>query len=136
MNIYPALRYRDALEAIAWLRDTFGFEERMVHPGADREVAHAELALEGGIVMLGSAGEGMTPIDSSFVKEDADFSRLPFTIYVAVADTDAHYKRAVAAGAEIVRELQDTDYGSREYSARDIEGNVWSFGTYHPAADR
>jgi uncharacterized glyoxalase superfamily protein PhnB len=54
-------------------------------------------------------------------------------IYVAVEDADAHYEQAKAAGAEIVREIGDTDYGSREYTARDPEGNVWSFGTYRPA---
>jgi uncharacterized glyoxalase superfamily protein PhnB len=53
---------------------------------------------------------------------------------VAVEDVDAHAERAKAAGAEIVRELNDTDYGSREYAARDLEGNVWSFGTYRPTA--
>ena len=42
------------------------------------------------------------------------------------------YQDAKAAGAEITRELQDMDYGSREFSARDPEGNVWSFGTYDP----
>ena len=44
-NIYPCLGYRDAQAAIRWLCDAFGFEERMVHPGEDREVAHAELSL-------------------------------------------------------------------------------------------
>ena len=51
-------------------------------------------------------------------------------VYVAIADPDAHYARAKAAGAEIIRELNDTPYGSREYGARDLEGNAWSFGTY------
>jgi uncharacterized glyoxalase superfamily protein PhnB len=55
---------------------------------------------------------------------------------VYVPDTDAHYARARAAGAEIVRELADTPYGSREYSARDVEGNLWSFGTYYPQPSR
>ena len=55
-------------------------------------------------------------------------------MYVVVEDIDAHHERATAAGAELVRALQDTDYGSREYSARDVEGNVWSFGTYQPWA--
>jgi uncharacterized glyoxalase superfamily protein PhnB len=54
------------------------------------------------------------------------------TIYVVVTDPDRHYERARAAGAEIVRELTDQPYGSREYSARDPEGNQWSFGTYDP----
>jgi uncharacterized glyoxalase superfamily protein PhnB len=53
---------------------------------------------------------------------------------VIVDDPDAHHARAVAAGAEIVLELHDQDYGSRDYSARDPEGYVWHFGTYRPAA--
>ncbi|HUF02532.1 MAG TPA: VOC family protein [Gaiellaceae bacterium] len=53
-------------------------------------------------------------------------------MYVIVADVDGHYERARSAGAEIVRELKDTDYGSRGYMARDSEGNLWSFGTYRP----
>jgi uncharacterized glyoxalase superfamily protein PhnB len=55
-------------------------------------------------------------------------------IYVVVEDADAHCARARAAGAEIVDDLHDTDYGSRDYSARDPEGNMWYFGTYQPFA--
>jgi uncharacterized glyoxalase superfamily protein PhnB len=51
---------------------------------------------------------------------------------VAVDDPDAHHARAKAAGAVIMMELTDQDYGSREYAARDPEGNVWCFGTYRP----
>jgi uncharacterized glyoxalase superfamily protein PhnB len=53
-------------------------------------------------------------------------------VYAVVEDIDAHYERAMAAGAEIVRQLADTGYGSREYSVRDPEGHLWSFGTYRP----
>ena len=53
-------------------------------------------------------------------------------VYVAVDDPDAHHERATAAGAEIVMPPTNMDYGSREYAARDPEGNVWSFGTYRP----
>jgi uncharacterized glyoxalase superfamily protein PhnB len=135
-NIYPALGYRDAKAAIRWLCEAFGFEGRMVHPGEDREVAHAELSLGPGIIMLGSASDDMPEVDTDALTAggEADFSRIPFALYVAIEDVDAHYERARSAGAEIVRELKDTDYGSREYAARDLEGNVWSFGTYHPAA--
>jgi uncharacterized glyoxalase superfamily protein PhnB len=38
----------------------------------------------------------------------------------------------VAAGGEIVRPLEDQDYGSRDFAVRDPEGNIWSFGTYDP----
>ena len=51
---------------------------------------------------------------------------------MAVDDLDAHHDRARAAGAEIIRGPFDTDYGSRDYAARDLAGNVWSFGTYRP----
>jgi uncharacterized glyoxalase superfamily protein PhnB len=54
-------------------------------------------------------------------------------LYVVVEDVDAHYERAVAAGAEIVMEPADQDYGSRDYSCHDLEGNLWSFGTYRPS---
>lgn len=137
-NIYPALGYRDAKAAIRWLCEAFGFEERMVHPGDDgREVAHAELNLGPGIIMLGSQREGAP--SAGEVSEGAgggefDFGTVPFALYVAIDDVDAHCERARAAGARIVRGPEDTDYGSREYACRDLEGNVWSFGTYQPAA--
>ena len=73
--------------------------------------------------MLGSTGEG-----------DARFNQgaRRYSLYVVVEDPDAHHARAKEAGATIERELNDTDYGSREYSVRDPEGNRWSFGTYRP----
>jgi uncharacterized glyoxalase superfamily protein PhnB len=57
------------------------------------------------------------------------------SIYAVVADPDEHCACARAAGADIVRELVDQPYGSRESSARDLEGNLWSFGTYDPYAE-
>jgi uncharacterized glyoxalase superfamily protein PhnB len=54
--------------------------------------------------------------------------------YVAVDDIDGLYDRARSAGAEVIMEITDTDYGSRDFSVKDPEGNVWSFGTYRPSA--
>ncbi len=115
-NIYPFMRFADADAALEWLSRAFGFEERVAYRSEEGVVDHAEISLGPGIVMFGPgdpASQG---------------------VYVAVEDADAHYERAKAAGAEIVRELEDTDYGSREYTARDLEGHVWSFGTYRPEA--
>jgi uncharacterized glyoxalase superfamily protein PhnB len=117
-NIFPALRYRDANAALQWLRRAFGFTEKAVYRGDDGTVHHAELQLGAGMIMLGERPDA-TPSEAQ-------------TIYVVVEDPDAHHERASAAGAEIVRRLEDMDYGSREYSARDPEGHVWSFGTYDP----
>ena len=52
--------------------------------------------------------------------------------YIIVDDADRHYARAVEAGAEIVIEIKDEDYGGRGYSCRDPEGHVWNFGSYDP----
>jgi uncharacterized glyoxalase superfamily protein PhnB len=123
-HIFPGLRYKDAPAAIEWLGEAFGFERRQVVDGPDGTLAHAELQLGPGMIMLSSD------------KEDVFGSRIgQGWVYVVIDDPDGHYARAKAAGAEIVMELTDTDYGSRDYSARDPEGNIWSFGTYLPGRD-
>jgi uncharacterized glyoxalase superfamily protein PhnB len=121
-TFYPSLRYDDAPAAIEWLERAFGFEREMVVEEDEGRVAHAQLRYGDGMVMLGSErDDGWGPhVGQSWV-------------YVAVdGDVDAHYERAKAAGAEVVREPTDQDYGSRDYSVRDPEGNIWSFGTYRP----
>lgn len=130
-SIYPSLRYADAKAAIAWLKSAFGFAEQEVCEGDLGSIAHAELELAGNLIMLGS------------VKND-QYGASPKTlggvtggIYIAFessAEVDACYASAKAARAEIVRELGDTDYGSHDFSARDPEGHIWSFGTYRPQA--
>jgi uncharacterized glyoxalase superfamily protein PhnB len=122
-SIYPVLKYDDAHAAIDFLGRAFGFERHAVHDGENGGVAHAELRLGDEYVMLGSTGEG----DDRFNQGAGRYS-----LYVVVDDLDAHHARATEAGATIERELEDTDYGSREYTARDPEGNLWSFGTYRP----
>jgi uncharacterized glyoxalase superfamily protein PhnB len=123
-NIFPSFKYRDAHAAMDWLERAFGFTRQAVYSGPVGTVGHAELTLGAGTIMLGSLGE---PDPSNA------WAAEPRGVYVHVPDADAHYARAKAAGAEIVRDLADTPYGSREYSARDAEGNLWSFGTYYPA---
>jgi uncharacterized glyoxalase superfamily protein PhnB len=124
MTIYPSLRYHDASAAIDWLTETFGFAEKEVHADDEGVIRHAELSGFGGIVMLGTEPEGGDPLWGEHAGQG--------WLYLSTEDPDALHDRAVAAGAQIVRELQDTDYGSRDFSARDPEGNVWSFGTYAP----
>lgn len=122
--IFPAMRYRDGRASIAWLERAFGFTPHRVHAGPQDEIAHAELRLGDGLVMLGSGGEDAAN----------PWSTTPIGLYVRVDDIDAHCERARAAGAEIVRPLADTPYGAREYTARDPDGHLWSFGTYDPWA--
>ncbi|MEU5564450.1 VOC family protein [Micromonospora musae] len=118
-TVYPVLRYPDPRAAIDWLCAAFGFGVHAVHEAPDGSVAHAELTLGTGMIMIGGRAESRPrPADDDWA------------VYVAIDDVDAHCVRARAAGAEIVREPFDTDYGSRDYAARDLVGNMWSFGTY------
>jgi uncharacterized glyoxalase superfamily protein PhnB len=125
-NVFPCFRYEDAPKAIEWLNKAFGFEQQFVVPGENNTVAHAQLRLGSGMIMMGSGG-----------KPDPKnpWATERFGTYVVVPDIEAHYARAKAAGAKIERPLADTEYGSREYSARDCDGHLWSFGTYDPYAE-
>jgi|SRR5580692_4522395 uncharacterized glyoxalase superfamily protein PhnB len=133
-TIMPALRYRNAPAAIDWLCQVLGFERRAVFPGPNGTIGHAELTLGGGMIMLGSqrddehAGRYKSPDELSGVETGG--------AYVVVSDADAVYARAQAAGAPIVRPIQNTDYGSREFSVKDPEGHTWSVGTYDPWAQQ
>jgi uncharacterized glyoxalase superfamily protein PhnB len=119
--VIPTLRYQDAKAAIDFLERAFGFERKAVMENEDGTIGHAELTHGAGMIMIGSAGVG-----------DPQFETGRTSIYVVVSDPDALHERALAAGADVSRGLTDMDYGSREFSARDPEGNVWSFGTYDP----
>jgi uncharacterized glyoxalase superfamily protein PhnB len=126
-TIYPAVRYRDADAALKFLKDAFGANEHAVHRGDDGAIKHAELRINGEMIMFGQYTE-----EGFLGGEPPDPLRSTISLYIVEADPDAHHERALAAGARVVRELEDTPYGSREYSVRDPEGNVWSFGTYDP----
>jgi uncharacterized glyoxalase superfamily protein PhnB len=125
-SIYPVLKYEDARAAIGFLERAFGFESHAVYDGEHGGVAHAELRLGDEFVMLGSTNEGEERFNQSAGSQ---------SLYVVVDDPDALHDRAKDAGATIERELTDQDYGSREFTARDPEGNLWSFGTYRPGAE-
>ncbi|WP_250403206.1 VOC family protein [Streptomyces cellostaticus] len=124
-SVFPTLLYTDAKAAIRQLTEAFGFTELSVYEAQDGTVMHAELVQGEGAVMLGSKGRGG-------LFDAAMRGAGPAGVYVVVDDVDAHHRRAVAHGAEILMPPTDQDYGSRDYMARDAEGNVWSFGTYAP----
>jgi uncharacterized glyoxalase superfamily protein PhnB len=129
MNAIAFLRYEDASTALEWLTKAFGFEHGQVHTNGDGIVVHAEIRFADGIVMLGPAGR-----NDLGMKTPRELGAVTAGVYLIVDDgIDAHYERAVAAGAEVVQPVDDTDYGSRNYTVRDPEGNLWSFGTYRPA---
>jgi uncharacterized glyoxalase superfamily protein PhnB len=116
-SMSPTVRSIDPDASIAFLTKAFGFQEGAVHRREDGTVGHAELWYGDGAIMLGPSAGATTPAAS---------------VYVVVDAPDDHHATAVAAGAEIVMPLTDQDYGSRDYGAKDIDGNTWFFGTYRP----
>jgi uncharacterized glyoxalase superfamily protein PhnB len=129
-GVWLTLRARDARGLIRFLVDALGFQESAVYGDGD-QVHHAELLWPlGGGVMLGSAGGP----DGSRGESDPWAVRPGSARAYVVTDSPAEvFDRAVAAGATVVLEPYDTDYGSREFAVRDPEGNRWSFGTYRGA---
>jgi uncharacterized glyoxalase superfamily protein PhnB len=129
-SVVPGMQYRKAPEAIEWLCRVFGFEQRAVYPAPDGSIAHAELTLDGGMIMLGSVGNGEA---GRFMKQPDEIGGATTRgVYLIVSDADAVYARAKAAGAEIVLENEDKPYGGRGFTCRDLEGHVWSVGTFDP----
>ncbi|MDE0208131.1 MAG: VOC family protein [Candidatus Tectomicrobia bacterium] len=127
--VIPTMRYRDAAAAIDWLCRVLGFSRYLVVPGDGDAIAHAQLALGDGMIMLGS-------------ERDDDYGQLlavpgpqganTQAAYVVVDDPQALHDRAVGAGADIVMPLQNPDYGGSFFACRDPEGHVWNIGSYDP----
>lgn len=124
--IYPSFHYQDAAAMIAWLGAAFGFSVRACYEDGGI-VHHAELVLGSSMIMVGSARDDAY---GKLVGQPGNNGGK--SLYIAVADADAAYARAKAAGASIRQEPVDRDYGSREFICSDPEGNIWSVGTYWP----
>jgi uncharacterized glyoxalase superfamily protein PhnB len=122
----PYLFYEDVAQAIRFLVDVFGLEERFVDRDASGTVQHAQLAYRDGVVMLGATGThaGYRPR-----KSPAALGGLNGGVYLFVDDVDAHARRAAAAGAKILMEPMDMHWGDRLYCAEDPEGQFWMFAT-------
>lgn len=125
-TVWPALRYDNSRAALEFLVETVGFTEALVVAGDDETITHAELRWpEGGAVMLGDTSvcdgthERMRPGTSA--------------VYVVTDRVDEIHRRIAESGAAVVEEVHDTDYGSHTFTARDLEGNTWTFGTYRGA---
>ena len=133
-TVIPGLRYQDAPKAIDWLCRAFGFEKHLVVTGEADSIAHAQLTFGNGMIMLGSAGKHGGGFDELMRTPGQVDNANTQALYVIAEDCRAHFEQARAAGAEIVLELKEQDYGGSGYTCRDTEGYVWSFGDYDPWA--
>jgi uncharacterized glyoxalase superfamily protein PhnB len=121
-RILPVLYYEDVASAADWLCEAFEFRERMRYPDADGRIDYAELELSGGVIVLRPAreadGSGPGPVGGRQ------------GLYVYVDDVQAHFERARASGADITSEPRR--FGDLAYTARDPEGQEWTFAQAQP----
>jgi len=133
-TIIPCLRYRDAHAAIDWLCKAFGFQRQAVYDDDKGGVAHAQLTYGNGMLMLGSVNDN--DFGCHLLQPDQLEGRETQCPCVIVKDCKAHYEQAKAAGATIVDDYAEKDYGGAGYSCRDPEGHLWWFGSYDPWAEQ
>ncbi len=130
----PILRYRDADAAIAWLRRAFGFQVFLRVDGGPG-VEHARLTLEKNMIMLASLGrkghsaaERPSPFEQSF-KTPERAGGVTQAILMTVGSPDRIYESARAAGAKVIDEIADFEFGGRLFSCEDLESHVWVFSS-------
>ena len=129
-TIIPCLRYHDAHAAIEWLCQAFGFSKNAVYENEQGGVEHAQLVHGDGMIMLGEVRD--TEFGRNIVQPDQIGDRETQCPYVIVVNCKSHYQQAKDAGAVIVDEYAEKDYGGAGYSCRDPEGHLWNFGSYDP----
>jgi len=123
MAVYPSLTYRDVDAALGFLELAFGFEPVVVERDDEDAVGLAVMR----------HGDGMILIQPEVPEALHGAHAGVGWVYVVVEDPDAHHVRATTAGAEALSEpAGGFDGKQRGYSARDLEGNLWSFGTARP----
>jgi uncharacterized glyoxalase superfamily protein PhnB len=132
-RVVPFLGYEDAAAAIEWLERAFGFREnREARYEENGTIGHAELELEGGTIYLSTPAGYASPrtlrAESEAARRSYDNPWVIDGHFVEVDDVEAHFERARAEGATILREPEEPGIGFRIYSAEDLEGHRWMFG--------
>jgi uncharacterized glyoxalase superfamily protein PhnB len=118
-TVVPVLVYEDVAKAVDWLRDAFGFRERLRAGPSGGPISHAQMEVGTGAIMLGRAGgEFRRPNPNEVVGQ---------YVVVHVADVDAHFERAQRHGAQILKPPADMPFGERQYTAQDAGGHRWTF---------
>jgi uncharacterized glyoxalase superfamily protein PhnB len=120
-SVLPHVAYEDVPKAVRWLTETFGFVEHYRY-GAPGEISGAQMHLGNAWIMVNRGGPGrMSP------KQLGSGSQM---VTIFVLDVDAHYRRTKTAGAKIVEELHETEYGERQFGVEDLEGHRWLFSQH------
>ena len=117
-TVFPCITFRDAAASIEFLELALGAERVAAYADDEGRISHAEIRIGESVVMCGDERTG-----SQATRPGVS------VVYVVVPDADAAYERARAAGADVTEPV-DQDYGSRDITVTDLDGNRWSLGTY------
>lgn len=114
-SLIPFLLVEDVPKQMEFLKQAFDATEICVTRVPDGTIANAEMRIGDSVIMLSPAG--------------AQFPAMPASFYLYVADTDAMYQQAIAAGGESLMEPADMFYGDRNAGVKDAAGNLWWIAT-------
>lgn len=118
-TILPHITYPDVPQAIAWLSKTFGF---VLHYHYGEPPDGAQLHLGNAWIMVNRVRDVRhTP---------AQLGARTQSLTVFVEDVESHYQRTKSAGAKIVEELHETEYGELQYGVEDFAGHHWLFARH------
>lgn len=118
-TVTPYLLYENVESALEFLAGAFGFEETLRFTGSAGYINHAEMRLREGRIMLGDPGEDF--------RSPRRLGGTTVQIHVGIDDVDTLFRRAVEAGAEVIEEPADQEYGERRCGLSDPEGHTWWF---------
>jgi PhnB protein len=118
-TVTPYLLYEDVESALDFLARAFGFQETLRYTGGDGSISHAEMRVGEGSIMLGDPGDEY--------RNPRRLGAVTVQVYVEVDNVDALFPRATAAGAELIEEPADQEYGQRRFGVKDPEGHSWWF---------
>ena len=118
----PHITYQNVAEALVWLTNVFGFTEHYRYGESAGTVAGAQMHIGEAWIMLNSPRSGRA--------SPAAVGHATQSLTIFVEDVDVHFERAKSAGAKIVEDLHETEYGERQYGVEDLEGHYWLFSRH------
>ncbi|HLI11313.1 MAG TPA: VOC family protein [Alphaproteobacteria bacterium] len=123
-SVTPYLTIKGAADAIAFYKKAFGAQEMLRIPAPDGKIGHAEVKIGDSRIMMADEFPGMD------CRSPQSLGGSPVSILLYVEDVDALTRQAVAAGARVLRPIEDKFYGDRSGSIADPFGHVWHLSTH------
>ncbi|HET8562864.1 MAG TPA: VOC family protein [Candidatus Binatia bacterium] len=123
-SVTPYLIVKGADRAIDFYKEVFGASQRMRMDGPNGTVGHAEIEIDGSAIMLADEFPDMGS------RSPQSIGGTGVSLHLYNKDVDSCFNRAVAAGAKVLRPVQDQFYGDRSGTVEDPFGHVWTISTH------